>query len=439
MKNQSIDNRNTIRFIILLLTVLLSPVLLQYTKLSIFKVLDDVVFMLLCIDTILCRKNADYNIKPADERYYVNVVSVLLALFLSYLVFSTFLGYINGNSVDVILLQVRQYKFFLLFILMWLYDSEDLYFSSLKIYRVMIYLSIPVSFLQRFLIDDRSGDVVTGLFGYGASGTMTLLILIVFFSELTFRLYNNKKPIGLYIIALIPIALNETKIAFVLIPILFVVSLFLSKKLNLNSFIAVSLILAILLPVGNYFYKMFYNTDAWELFVDPEKFELYFSSDEAEDVGRFRKIELSYEIIQENHFTNFFGYGTGASFVSTAESKKTGVIAGSNYITPKLFTGTRPQLYMNIIDMGVVGIILMYLFFLAAFIKAFKKKRYKIYDITLMFSIIIVFVGMIYQHILFTPVIMFLLLYSLFMSNKYNIDKRNGDNENDILAEYQQI
>ncbi|NLD48631.1 MAG: hypothetical protein GX660_15825, partial [Clostridiaceae bacterium] len=313
MKTQSFDNRNTYRFLILLFSVLLSPVLLQYTKLSVFKVFDDVVFVLLSVDTFLCSKNNKHAVRPANERYYINVESVLLALFVSYLAFSAFLGIVNGNSLSIVFLQLRQYKFFLLFIFMWLYGSEDIYNNSLKIYRIMLYVSIPVSFLQRFLIDSPSGDVVTGLFGYGASGTMTLLILIVFFSELTYRLYNNKKPLGVYVLVLIPIVLNETKIAFVLVPILFVVSLFLSKKLNLNSFVAVSLILAIILPIGNHFYKMFYNADAWELFIDPDKFELYFNSDETIDVGRFRKIEISYEIIKDNLFTNLFGYGTGSS------------------------------------------------------------------------------------------------------------------------------
>jgi hypothetical protein len=88
-----------------------------------------------------------------------------------------------------------------------------------------LYLSVPVAIAQRFLISAETGDVVTGLYGYGASGTMTLFLLILFFAEFSYRLSRGMPLAGWYLLFWIPIGLNETKITFFIVPVLFIVAL----------------------------------------------------------------------------------------------------------------------------------------------------------------------------------------------------------------------
>ena len=58
-------------------------------------------------------------------------------------------------------------------------DKE--YFKGVwTVLKVIAALSIPVAIIQR-IIYQTEGDRITGLLGYGGSGTLTLFLLIVFF------------------------------------------------------------------------------------------------------------------------------------------------------------------------------------------------------------------------------------------------------------------
>lgn len=393
------------RFMLLASLALLCPLGLQLWSNFIFKVADDLLFIALCFDTMM-------GIKARGKKAIMQTSNkIFLMVFASYFILSVFFSFLNGNGVTVILLQLRQYKYIFLFALFFFYNSEGLNKKVNRFVIAIAYACVPVAVLQRLLIKDSSGDAVTGLMGYGGSGTLSLLLLVIFFSMLCVRLKNNQNVLGAYFVLLVPIGLNETKIAFAILPVFFVMSFILTKKLNPVSILTLCFVLLAVFFGGNYMYKTIYKENAWDI-LQKEKFEIYFNSKWEADMGRFLKIRMAYDMIDDSIGTQLFGYGIGSAFVGDASNTK-GIIA-DKYYSKVLFGGTMPQLFITLIDMGLIGIMLFYSFMAFFLIVILKKRSYGFNEYAAIFSLLILSIGMFYQCIFTTQNLMFIYMYYIY-------------------------
>lgn len=395
------------RFFLLALFAFLSPVLLQLTDFWIFKISDDIVFGLILIDALIAVQKKNIEVK------YNQVCLLVIVAFCLYLFFETFYAIINGNEFKVVFLQFRQYKYIFLFLVL-LYYRDEIFPAMFNLAKVIAFISIFVSIMQRLMISNPSGDVVTGLYGYNASGIMTLFLLILFFTEFTQRLSQGISIFGWYFLFFIPIGLNETKIVFFMLPIMFVVSLIMSKKATFKNILILCACAAFLFFSTIMMYQQFYKSDLLSVF-STERLMTYMTEKSRYDLGRFSKIQIAYTIIDKTPTDRIFGYGIGAGFTGR-QSKAFGVVA-EKYSAQNLFFGTRPQLFNSLIDTGLLGVILQLLLIITVTIKIiFSKGKYQLHHFAAIFSLIVWSVGLFYQDILTASNLAFFMFTAIYLA-----------------------
>lgn len=233
-----------------------------------------------------------------------------------------------------------------------------------------LYIQIPITFYQYFKYG--AGDAVGGAFGVGGSGTLTLIIyLSVFFLLTHFSYRNGFKHIRLahYFIVLpllLPTFINETKITFLLIVLLF---LYLAnfKIKSIPKILSISIIAFGIILLFN---KIYYSTVIEEkqsiaTTQTGNPIEKIFSEDFLEkylfnpntantDVSRLTKIQIATVIISENYYHLLFGRGFGIF--------KGGNELGASSFSKKndwLLGGTIPYLFFLILQGGVINSILI--------------------------------------------------------------------------------
>ena len=395
------------RFYILALFAFLSPVLLQATDYWLFKISDDIVFGLVLIDALVAVQK-----KKIETKYHQGCLMIII-IFCLYLIFEACYAVINGNEYRVVFLQFRQYKYMFLFLVL-LYYREDIFNATYHLAKTVAFVSIFVAIGQRMISSSSSGDVVTGLYGYNASGIMSLFLLILFFSEFTWRLSQGGAILGWYFLYFIPMGLNETKVVFFMLPIMFIVSLIMSKKASIKNILILCTWAALLFYSTSMIYQQFYQSDINHLF-SKEKIMTYMTDKSRYDLGRLSKIKIAYMIIDKSPKDMLLGFGIGAGF--TGRQTKTFGIIAEKYNAQNLFYGTRPQLFNSLIDTGLLGVILQVLLIVMVLLKIiFSKAGYQLYHFTAIFSLITWAIGLFYQDVLTASNLVFFMLTAIYLA-----------------------
>lgn len=394
-------------FIVLTIIVFLTPFAMQITGNNYVKLIEDIAYLVLLLHSL-------YTIL-LQNRIIIRKSAPVFLLILLFMVFSVIGAYYN--SISLVILQYREFKYLLLLLIMLPYSDKEYFSHVWTVIKIVTAVSIPVSILQRVNFGDV-GDWVTGLYGHGASGTLTLMVHIIFFTELGVRLQNNKKIIGWYFLYLIPTAINETKITYLLFPVMLITVLLITKRLKSMKTVILLVISAVLLFVWASIYE---NTYSWSIVsaFSSENLNTYlFATHWEGDAGRFAKIAYAFDIIKDTNL--LFGYGLGSSYIG-ATSGFNGYIS-SKFYSEEMFGGTKPQLFLSLIDMGLAGTILVISVVLFCFIKLLRQKdRSKEFFIS-MNTYVVFFAALIYQQIFFTyPIMYILVLYGILnMKSGYN-------------------
>jgi hypothetical protein len=228
------------------------------------------------------------------------------------------------------------------------YDEEltGEYIDIFKKFAVVFLIAqLPVSLYQ--FITYGPSDYVGGTFGNKGSGILTLSVVsLVFF--LSYFTRNLTQRVLLYV-CLVPLLLNETKISFILIPMLILFIHFRPKIKNIIGAVAAA---ALFLFVFNQYYSntgvVFENNIAGIFskdFLNDYLFGDMYSSD---DVPRFTKIVLGWQLIAEQTNTFLFGMEYGLF--------KGGAVVESTQFAQSiqwLLSGTRPYLFFILIQGGI--------------------------------------------------------------------------------------
>lgn len=386
-------------FALLALVVFLTPVVMQLTQNNYVKLIEDVTYLIMLLQSIymILKQN-----KAIIEK------SILKVVFLLLLIVSSIIG-IYYNGLTIVILQYREFKYLLLPIIMIPYVNYEYFKPVWTVLKVIAAFCVPVAIVQWMIYKDN-GDRITGLLGYKASGTLTLFLLIIVFSELSNRLQNNEKIIGLYLLYIIPTFLNETKITFILIPIMLVFSLVLTKKLKSKQALAGVAICAVLLFVWAYLYQKNYSKSIFDFFSKEYLSEYLYTTEWVGDAGRFAKVLFAFDIIKDKNL--LFGYGLGSSYIG-ATSGATGYVV-NHYYNKNMFGGTRPQAFISLIDIGLLGCLILLVILIIAFIKVLSRKSNRIDKFIAVNAFIVLFATLLYQNIFYTYQIMFILvLYTM--------------------------
>lgn len=396
------------RFKILVFTALLTPLLLQLTGSWIFKISDDIIFVLVLLDALVAV------IKKKIKLTYDITSMLMISLLIMPLLAGVFYAIIYDNQPMVVLLQLRQYKYLFMFLILMYYSREDIFDILFNNARLIAYISVPVAIVQRYLISADTGDVVTGLFGHGASGTMTLFLLVLFFAEFSYRLSRGWTLLGWYWLFWLPIGLNETKIAFFIAPVLFVLALIVTRKISLKNVTALLLCAVVFLYATGTLYNTVYETNIMTYF-SKDKLIAYMYDIGEGDMGRIQKVNISLDIIGRTPLNAIIGYGLGSGF-SGEYSQTTGIIA-EKYDADNLFAGTRPQVFNSLIDTGYLGVAVQFLFVIVLLLKLlFSQGTYRLLHYTAIFSLAILFVGILYAEILTISNLAFLIFTSIYLA-----------------------
>ncbi len=111
---------------------------------------------------------------------------------------------------------------------------------------LMAMIQFPVSFYQRFIkfVGFNSGDVVTGTLGDSASGALSIFLLsciAVITAKYAKQQLRLRTYLLLFFVLLLPTTINETKVTFLLLPIMLIVPYLIAawQRINMTQLIGV--------------------------------------------------------------------------------------------------------------------------------------------------------------------------------------------------------
>jgi hypothetical protein len=233
-------------------------------------------------------------------------------------------------------------------------ENEELAAEYTELFKrfatVFLVAQLPVAAYQ-FSIHGPS-DAVGGTYGNLGSGNMTLSVICQVFFLSHFTRSNTQR--ALLYVCLVPLFLNETKVSFILIPLLI---LFIHFQPRLKSIVGAALAAGVALFVFNSFFTtnigVNFDNNLTGIF-SKDFIEGYLFGDvyTYTDVPRFTKIILAWQLLAENTITFLFGFEYGI-FRST----EVGDTSQFSQNMQWLMTGTRPYLFFLMIQGGMLLVV----------------------------------------------------------------------------------
>jgi len=154
-------------------------------------------------------------------KFFKYNINILIFLFILLGVISAIL---NKTSMVVLVCGLRShFKYIPIFLAsMFYFDSEKLIKKSFLFWVLVGLINVPVAVIQFLVYHDF--DAVGGLFSLGSSGILTIYQLFIvgyLFIIAENGILKRWKTIVLAMILLVPVFINQTKIVFFLLPLLF--------------------------------------------------------------------------------------------------------------------------------------------------------------------------------------------------------------------------
>lgn len=277
-------------------------------------------------------------------------------------------------------------------------------------------IQIPVSFIQ--YLKYGPGDFVGGTLGKGGSGVLTfsIFILIYLIMELKSNTESIKEKITILLFHLpffIPVVLNETKITFLLILILFL-SLINLKKLG-TSTVAAGIGIVMLL-----IFSALYSTQEKRSFVNPltgiyskEFISTYLSGqgDEFTDVPRITKLALGSSYLYQKEKLSF---GQSYSLFKEGKVHKSDFYRKFEW----LLIGSRPYIFYLLFS-GGIALVLLVLFLVYSEMKFNRFEKSVIKNRSFNFFLFCVFtIILFYNDGLRFQLLSFIFVFCLFYSKR---------------------
>ena len=371
-------------------------------------------------------------ISSNGRRFFVTFVSFVTCFFILYY---ALYGVFNNNGPLAPLMSLRYYKNFFIFLFVSTLSVRN-FNDTMCLIKYALFVSIPISFYQFFTADrgnEAWWDEIGGILGRdGQSGTLSLLILVYVLFEYFRRIRDKTKLFDWYLLTLIPMFLNETKVVIFLVPVVFIiVSLIYSARSVGKVIFAAPLFILGAFSINAMYVTLF----GYSLFntINYDFIEGYFFADDVlryqeVDVGRFMRLIYAHEYLSNQPLiTQLFGEGLGATFYGENSGVEGKLV--SEFFLLRLHTGSKIQLYQMILEFGYVGSVIFILLVLMPLFRVALSKSRSDYDIVVLISVPVFILGMLYQPVIETKAIAFLMSYSVAVS-LYNGSTVNGSGNN---------
>lgn len=260
---------------------------------------------------------------------------------------------------------------------------------------IFLIIQLPVSIIQ--YLQFGPGDSVGGTYGDGGSGLLTfsIFLLIYFLIE-----YNIKSPSERlktafpFLVFLLPIALNETKISFVLLLLFFTSFANFQKMTSLIVFISIGILAVVS-------FSFFYSTQENVSYKNPiegiysnDFLENYLNGeidDGFEDIPRFTKLTAGVEVLVKDDVL-FLGKDYGAFMFNQTKSRTE---FSKKY--KWLLIGTIPYSFYLLMSGGVLLFLLInWMIFFENFSR-YDNKFYNFYPPLFKFSIALYIITLFYN------------------------------------------
>lgn len=293
----------------------------------------------------------------------------LLILF----IISTFITYLlNQNDISLIshVNGLRPYLMVFAAIIFFndIIESKYwLYFHHLMVKFIVLILSLhTVTAMFEFAIHGAN-DTVGGGMGTGGSGVLTLLVYCsVFFLIVNKSTLEKNENINLsgswyYLLFLLPSFINETKVTFLLLPVLFILLVRLTLKNMLNSLFVMAGIALAFFIYASVYGKIASGQESFisnplEVFTSKDFLSHYLMRQESVDynVPRFTKLIMGFQILSSDIVSLLFGRGLGLF-------KGYDLIGISDFVRNYqwLLLGTNFYLFTTFFETGLIGFLII--------------------------------------------------------------------------------
>ena len=303
--------------------------------------------------------------------------------------------------------------------------------------------------IQAFCVTEQfilygANDAGGGSLGYGYSGIISMLIILISFYFVSKNwdpenylrsLWNNR----LYIFLMFPVLLNETKVSFLLL-VIYILLLFSISIKSLGKILLALPIIAVTI-IGGYMVYMWatnsYNDIAEDNYIDiyltggskedvDELLELAeIAIDETDygtddnwtymDIPRFVKIGLLFYALEDTPGGNIFGAGLG-------QLKGGSTLEVTDFVknNPIIFNGTKVTFFQFYATLGILGLI--WVFFWFKRLIAFKTQKYKM-SLNLKLFLILVCILTFFYNDFFRYLAPVAIFYYLCFASSYPVDE----------------
>lgn len=337
-------------------------------------------------------------------------ISLIVLVFPLYILMSCIVSYYSGNSLEIILLSLKNVKniFLFLIVICLAYDQSSFVKNNMLF---MLFSSIPIIIYQFVTLDNQ--DDITGLFGPKSTSLYSLIAITYLSVEMARK---GVRRTGWYLILFIPIFLNETKISFVLMPVLFIYLLAISGQLRIWHFLFLFLSGVGVLGILNDVYLNLYGYEFSEIF-SYDYLELYLLEYTSlhKDVPRFYRLAFAYDYISSGSFWDFiFGHGLGSVYVGDG-GNKLGIVSSELRYT-RLNEGTRIQIFQILIDYGFLGLLIFIFPLVYVCIKlSLKCSVATEFNMIAISLLLIMMFSLLYQNMFFTKQLSFLFYFYFYV------------------------
>lgn len=371
--------------------------------------LDDAMFFLMLV---LCLLHLKHQVIKFN----------LIVIFIPVLfVFSILIAYSEGTSLSIIILSIKNLKNVFLFIILASLLENHMDFVKRHILFLLV-ASVPITVFQFFTVSHQ--DDITGLFGPKSTSLYSFLLIAYLATVIVEKGFNN---VGWRWLLFIPVFLNETKITFVLFPVILIVLLFITNRIKIIHIISVCVLSLVVLSALDNIYYSLYGYPFSDVFnIDYLDSYLFDYTELHKDVPRFFRLYVANQILLDSGTFNWlFGYGLGAEYVGDG-GDRLGIIAYELRNT-LLNQGTRIQLFQFLLDFGIAGTIIIVAVLVIMFFQILIKEKNHQHLFALSMLILMIF-SLIYQNMFFTKQLSFVLffyVYSSLMKFNHNRTERS--------------
>lgn len=314
-------------------------------------------------------KNIFSNIKTSNSKVQIIVFSLILI--------NMFLGAIINLVNPVLFLwgmrnNLRFYLFF--FLCIGVLRKKDVYIF-IKILKKFYWINFFLCLYQYF-IQGLSNDYLGGIFGISQGCNAYINVFLCIIMSIILGEYFSKKitifKFLLYIITNILLAtLCELKIFYIEFIIMFIL-LILKTKISFKSILICSL--GVLGTGVGVFFMLKYNPEIFNIFLNKNSLNYYLAGNgytNSGDLNRFTAIQEIYnQFFKGSIKFSLFGFGLGSCEHSSFKFLESDFYIKYGYLNYRWMT--HAWVYL---EQGIVGILLLLLFFIKIFKFNLEKKR----------------------------------------------------------------